>query len=134
MGAHTLAGCAVLEIGRDDGLDIVCKARGKRKVGGGKREKQKTNKNPRVHYYCPSMQRLNRQCQRSYGRRRYSCDRCDTDQRQAKLREFLTKHWFKEPEDGCHAINMEKVVQRRAEERTAAEAKRVLLKKMTRDP
>ena len=48
---------------------------------------------------------------------------------QAKSREFLTKHWFKEPEDGCHAINMEKVVQRRAEERAAAEAKRVLLKK-----
>ena len=48
---------------------------------------------------------------------------------QAKSREFLTKHRFKEPEDGCHAINMEKVVQRRAEERAAAEAKRVLLKK-----
>ena len=49
---------------------------------------------------------------------------------QAKSREFLTKHRFKEPEDGCHAINMEKVVQRRAKER-AAEAKRVLLKKDT---
>jgi len=47
---------------------------------------------------------------------------------QAKSREFLTKHRFKEPEDGCHAINMEKFVQRRAEEK-AAEAKRVLLKK-----
>ena len=39
MGAHTSAGCVVLEISRDDGLDIVCKARGKRKVGG---EKEKT--------------------------------------------------------------------------------------------
>ena len=47
---------------------------------------------------------------------------------QAKSREFLTKHRFKEPEDSCHAINMKKVVQRRAEERDA-EAKRVLLKK-----
>jgi len=41
---------------------------------------------------------------------------------QAKSREFLTKHRFKEPEDGCHAVNMERVVQRRAEERAAAEA------------
>jgi len=48
---------------------------------------------------------------------------------QAKSREFLTKHRFKELEDGCHAINMERVVQRRAEERAAAEAKQVLLKK-----
>jgi len=30
--------------------------------------------------------------------------------KQAKSREFLTKNRFKEPEDGCHAINMEKVV------------------------
>ena len=41
---------------------------------------------------------------------------------QAKSREFLTKHQFKEPEDGCHAINMEKVMQRRAEERAAADS------------
>ena len=33
---------------------------------------------------------------------------------QAKSREFLTKHRFKEPEDGCNA--------RRAEERAAADA------------
>jgi len=41
---------------------------------------------------------------------------------QAKSRESLTKHRFKEPVDGCHAINMEKVVQRCVEERAAAEA------------
>ena len=44
MGAHTSAGCVVLEIGRDDGLDIVCKARGKRKVGGKKKKRKKKEK------------------------------------------------------------------------------------------
>jgi len=41
MGAHTLAGCVVLEISHDNGLDIVCKARGKRKVEGKKMGKKK---------------------------------------------------------------------------------------------
>jgi len=40
---------------------------------------------------------------------------------QAKTREFLTKHRFKDPEDGCHVINMEKVVQKGAEERAVEE-------------
>jgi len=44
MGAHTSAGCVVLEISHDDGLDIVCKARGKRKVGGKKEKKGKKKK------------------------------------------------------------------------------------------
>jgi len=48
---------------------------------------------------------------------------------QAKSREFLTKHRFKEPKEGCHVINMESVMQRRAAERAAAEATQVLLKK-----
>jgi len=42
---------------------------------------------------------------------------------QAKCREFLTKYRFKEPEDGCHAYNMETVAKKRAAERAAAEAK-----------
>jgi len=44
MSAHTSAGCVVLEISRDNGLDIVCKARGKRKVGGKKENKKKRKK------------------------------------------------------------------------------------------
>ena len=34
---------------------------------------------------------------------------------QTKLREFLTKHRFKETEAGCHAVNIERVLQRRAD-------------------
>ena len=56
MGAHTSAGCVVLEISHDDGLEIVCKARGKRKVGGkkGKKEKKwKKEKKPTCALWLP---------------------------------------------------------------------------------
>jgi len=51
-------------------------------------------------------------------------------------RKFLTKHRFKEPEDGCHAVNMERVVQRRVEERVGRLQRRSdsCSRKMTRDP
>ena len=131
MGAHTSAGCVVLEISRDDGLDIVCKARGKRKVGGKKEKRKKKKKGKKIHVCimaAPKDNGLAANVNDPMAAGGMAATDVTQASEQAKSREFLTKHRFKEPEDGYHAINMEKVVQRRAEER-AAEAKRVLLKK-----
>jgi len=51
---------------------------------------------------------------------------------QAKSREFLTKHRF----NSCHAVNMERVMQRRAEGRAGQLQRRSesCSRKMTRDP
>ena len=66
------------------GLTLFVK-RGGNEHWEGKKGKQKNKKNPRVHYGCPQRQRFSRQCQRSYGRRRYGCDRCDTGQRAGEV-------------------------------------------------
>ena len=115
----------VLEISRDDGLDIVCKARGKRKVGGKKENREKKEKRKKIHVCimaAPKDNGLAANVNDPMAADGMAATDVTLASERAKSREFLTKHRFKEPEDGCHAINMEKVVQRRAEERAAADA------------
>jgi len=47
MGAYTSARCIVLEINRNDELDIASEARGKRKAG--EKRKEKRRRKLRVH-------------------------------------------------------------------------------------
>jgi len=123
MGAYTSAGCVVLEIGRDDGLDIASKARGKRKVGEKKKRRKKNRKNK--NHVCIMAAPKGNGFAANVNDPMAAGGMAATDvtqaSEQAKTREFLTKHRFKDPEDGCNVINMEKVVQKRAEERASEE-------------
>jgi len=106
MGAHTSAGCVRLEIGRDNELDIVCKARGKRKVGG-----KKGGKKTHVCIMAaPKGNGLAANVNNPMAAGGMAATDVTQASEQAKSHEFLTKDWFKEPEDGCHAINMEKYI------------------------
>jgi len=104
MGAYTSAGCVVLEIGRDDGLDIASKARGKRKVGEKKKRRKKNRKNK--NHVCIMAAPKGNGFAANVNDPMAAGGMAATDvtqaSEQAKTREFLTKHRFKDPEDGCH--------------------------------
>jgi len=93
MGAHTSARCIALEINRDDELDIASEAREKRKAG----EERKKKKNLRVHYGHPKDEGLAANVNDSMDAGGMAAADVTQASEQAKSREFLTKHRFKEP-------------------------------------
>jgi len=134
MGAHTSARCISFEINCNDELDIASEPRGKRKAG----EKRKGKRKKRRNFFAVA----NLKDKGLAANVKYSIDAggmaaADVTQasEQAKSREFLMKQRFKQPVDGCHAINMERVLQRRAEERVGRLRRRSesCSKKMKRD-
>ena len=95
MGAHTSARCIALEINRDDELDIASQAREKRKAGEKRKEKRK--KKIRVHYGHPKDEGLAANVNDSMDAGGMAAADVTQASEQAKSREFLTKHRFKEP-------------------------------------
>ena len=93
MGAHTSARCIALEINRDDELDIASEAREKRKAG----EERKKKKKLRVHYGHPKDEGLAANVNDSMDAGGMAAADVTQASEQAKSREFLTKHRFKEP-------------------------------------
>ena len=130
MGAHTSARCIALEINRDNELEIASEAREKQKAGDTRKEKRK--RKIRVHYGHPKDEGLAANVNDSMDAGGMAAADVTQASEQAKSREFLTKHRF----NSCHAVNMERVVQRRAEERAGRLRSRSVSssRKMTRDP
>ena len=94
MGAHTSARCIALEINRDDELDIASEARTKQKA---EEERKQKKKNLRVHYGHPKDEGLAANVNDSMDAGGMAAADVTQASEQAKSREFLTKHWFKEP-------------------------------------
>jgi len=94
MGAHTSARCIALEINRDDELDIASEARTKQKA---EEERKQKKKNFRVHYGHPKDVGLAANVNNSMDAGGMAAADVTQASEQAKSREFLTKHRFKEP-------------------------------------